>query len=106
MPLLEKLAIPQFVNKLYDITIFQTPHFGQKKGYLQVYRLKVKGSNHDDILYEVFRMFNVGDLIPKDYTARYIQTGDIIFIDEGKSGHHYYRLETGGWKSVNRVHIR
>ncbi|WP_335871687.1 hypothetical protein [Bacillus sp. 2205SS5-2] len=105
MPLLEKLAISQLANKQFDVTIFQTPGFGQRKGYLQVYRLRLKGSNHEQLLYEVFRMFNVGDLMPKDYNARYIQTGDIVFIDEGKSGHHYYRLETGGWKTVNRVHI-
>ena len=90
----------------YDITIFQTPAYGQQTGYKQVYRLYVEGSNHHDAINYVYRIFNINDLMPKDYRARYINTGDILFFDEGRNGHSYYKLCTGGWKKVNRFLIR
>jgi hypothetical protein len=93
-------------EQCYDVTIFQTPQFGQMKGYRQVYRLTVVGEDHDDVLAEVYRMFNVPDLIPKDYTARYMGTGDILLIDEGRNGQFCYRLCPDGWERIHRIHLR
>lgn len=90
----------------FDITIFQTPQFGDEKGYKPVYRLMIPAKNHEDALYQTFRKFNIPDIIPKDYKARYIGTGDIILIDEGKKGQVYYQLQPGGWKKINRIQVR
>jgi YodL-like len=90
----------------YDVTIFQTPVFRQVKGYQQVYRLHVEGMSHSECLYKVFSRFNIPDLIPTDFEGRFIGTGDIIFIDEGRKGQIYYQLKSGGWEKVNRMHVR
>lgn len=90
----------------YDITIFQTPKFGEEKGYEQVYRLNIKASGHNEALQHVFCMFNVSDRVPDDYEARFISTGDILLIDEVKRGQTYYKLLSGGWTKINRVHVR
>ncbi|MDF2791898.1 MAG: hypothetical protein K0S80_5000, partial [Neobacillus sp.] len=26
--------------------------------------------------------------------------------DEGRGGQHYYQLKSGGWQTINRIHIR
>ena len=93
-------------KKEYDVTIFQTPEFRQKKGYKQVYRLNVEGTDHLDCMNSVFVRFNVPDRIPEDFTGRFISTGDILFIDEGREGQYYYQLKPGGWEEVNRIQIR
>ncbi len=93
-------------KQTYDITLFQTPRFGQKKGYQQVYRLTVTASDHNEALSIIYRMFNVFDLLPKDYKARYVSTGDVVFIDEGMKGQAYYKLCPEGWRKINRIHIR
>lgn len=106
------LVIRMFMGKIlkstksYDVTLFQTPQFGQIKGYRQVYRLTVGGEDHDDVLAEVYRMFNVPDLVPKDYRARYVSTGDILLIDEGIYGQFFYRLSSDGWERIHRMHVR
>lgn len=46
----------------YDVTIFQTPNAGEKKGYRPVYRITVSGKNHQDVLDHVFRLFNIAEL--------------------------------------------
>lgn len=89
----------------YDVTIFQTPSYRQKKGYKQVYRLQVEGTSHDDCLNEVFAIFNVFDRMPKDFQGRFISTGDILFIDDGRKGQFYYQLKSGGWERVNRLKV-
>lgn len=106
MALLEKIIHPKYFSKTFDITIFQTPQFGQRKGYQKVYRTSIPAQDKMEALNETFRLFNVPDRMPDDYQARYISTGDIVFIDEGRRGHYYFRLEPGGWKEVNRVIIR
>lgn len=93
-------------KKQYDVTIFQTPMFKQKKGYKQVYRIVVESTGHTECLSDVFKKFNVSDRLPADFEGRYISTGDILYIDEGRRGHRYYRLEPGGWQEINRIHIR
>lgn len=92
-------------KKEYDVTIFQTPIFRQKKGYQQVYRLQVEGMTHDECLDEVFSQFNIPDRMPSDFDGRFIGTGDILFIDEGRKGQYYYQLRPGGWEKINRVHV-
>jgi hypothetical protein len=92
-------------KKEYDVTIFQTPNFRQKKGYQQVYRLQVQGTSHAECLDEVFSWFNITDRLPSDFEGRFIGTGDILFIDEGRKGQYYYQLKSGGWKQVNRIHV-
>jgi hypothetical protein len=93
-------------KKVYDATIFQTPEFRQKKGYRKVYRIAIEGNTHEECLYNIFRTFNVVDCMPDDYEGRFITTGDIIFIDEGRQGQYYYKLEPGGWNPINRIHVR
>jgi hypothetical protein len=92
--------------KEYDVTIFQTPIFREYKGYRQVYRLTVESSNHESCLHETFRLFNVPDIIPPDFNGRFLGTGDILLIDEGLKGQHYYQLKPGGWQKINRIHLR
>jgi hypothetical protein len=93
-------------KKTYDVTIFQTPVFRQKKGYQQVYRLHLEGQSHRECLDEVFSRFNISDLMPSDFEGRFMGTGDIVFIDEGRKGQIYYQLKPGGWEEVNRIHVR
>jgi YodL-like len=92
-------------KKEYDVTIFQTPIFKQKKGFEQVYRLQVEGLSHDECLYEVFSRFNIADRMPADFAGRFIGTGDILFIDEGRKGQFYYQLKPGGWQKINRIQV-
>lgn len=92
--------------QVYDITLFQTPNFGEKKGYQDVYRCFLEGNSHKDIIEKVFQTFNVADRLPTDYDARYLSTGDIILIDEGKKGQTYYKLYSQGWRSINRINVR
>jgi hypothetical protein len=106
MALLEKIIRPKSYTKTFDVTIFQTPDFGQRKGYQKVYRMAVPAENRLEALDQTFRLFNVPDRMPNDYYGRYLTTGDIVFIDEGRRGHYYYRLEPGGWNEVNRMIIR
>jgi hypothetical protein len=96
----------KLLNHSYDVTIFQAPQFLQQKGYKVVYRTTLTGSSHHDVLERAFSLFNVADRIPADYEGTYIRTGDIIMIDEGWFGKHYYQLQTGGWKKINRIHVR
>ncbi|WP_442594173.1 hypothetical protein [Neobacillus sp. D3-1R] len=96
----------KLLNHSYDVTIFQAPQFLQQKGYKPVYRTTLTGSNHQECLEHAFRLFNVADFIPTDYEGTYIRTGDIILIDEGWLGKHYYQLRSGGWTKINRVHVR
>jgi hypothetical protein len=93
-------------KKKYDITLYQTPVFRQKKGYKQVYRLFMEETNHKQCLENIFKIFNVSDLIPDDYSGRYVGTGDIISIDEGKGGQSFYQLQPGGWMKINRIRLR
>ena len=94
------------LKRNYDVTLFQTPKYGQTKGYKQVYRLGLEARNHREVLSTIYRMFNVYDLLPEDYEARYVTTGDIVLIDEGWKGQTYYKLFPGGWQKINRIHIR
>lgn len=89
----------------YDVTIFQTPSYRQRNGYQEVYRLQVEGTSHADCLNEVFAIFNVIDRMPKDFKGRFITTGDILYIDEGRKGQYYYQLRSGGWERVNRLKV-
>lgn len=52
MPLMFQL----FKKKLtsYDVTIFQTPCFGEDKGYEMVYRTEINGRTHEDVLERSF----------------------------------------------------
>ncbi|WP_102348534.1 hypothetical protein [Bacillus sp. Marseille-P3661] len=89
----------------YDVTILQAPSYGQRRGYKAVYRLNILAMSHHEVLESTFRKFNVLDLVPADYDARYIGTGDIILIDEGINGKTYYQLNIGGWTKINRVRV-
>jgi hypothetical protein len=99
-------AITRRANIQYDVTIFQTPKYREYKGYQQVYRTFIRAGNHESCLEETFSLFNVTDRIPSNYKGRFLSTGDIILIDEGRGGQHYYQLKAGGWQPINRIHIR
>ncbi len=87
----------------YDVTIFQTPKQREKKGHQPVYRLNIPAESRDHCLQETFSRFNVMDRIPANYKGRFLSTGDIILIDEGRSGKHYYQLQPGGWFPIKRI---
>lgn len=103
---LKKNPESELDRKAYDVTVFQTPRYGQKRGYRQIYRNLLIGQDHFDVMYEVFRTLNVRELLPKEYSARLMTTGDIVFIDEGRKGHFYYQLQPGGFNPIHRLHIR
>ncbi|WP_042457501.1 YodL domain-containing protein [Neobacillus dielmonensis] len=87
----------------YDVTIFQTPKQREKKGHKQVYRTFVPAVSREHCLRETFSRFNVTDRIPVNYKGRFLSTGDIVLIDEGRSGQYYYQLQPGGWVPINRI---
>ncbi|ALC81323.1 MULTISPECIES: YodL domain-containing protein [Bacillus] len=84
----------------YDITIFQTPDIGEKKGYEPVYQTELDGRSHREVLDTVFSKFNVLDTVPSDYKARFIRTGDIVLISENKKKETYYKLSSMGWREI------
>ena len=90
-------------NILYDITIFQTPRQRENKGHKQVYGTTVQAGSREECLQEAFKRFNVTDRIPVNYKGRFLSTGDIILIDEGRGGQYYYQLKPGGWQPINRI---
>ncbi|WP_342431961.1 YodL domain-containing protein [Neobacillus sp. FSL H8-0543] len=99
-------AITKRASIQYDVTIFQTPKYRDKKGYKQVYRMFIHASTRENCLEETFSRFNVTDRIPANYKGRFLATGDILLIDEGTGGQYYYQLKSGGWQPINRIHIR
>jgi len=93
-------------NLQYDVTIFQTPNYKEHKGYKAVYRTFIPAISRDHCLEETFSTFNVTDRLPATYKGRFLTTGDIILIDEGRGGQYYYQLKSGGWEPINRVQLR
>jgi hypothetical protein len=100
------MQLTKIKQATFDVTIFQTPVFRQRKGYKQVYRLTVEGRSHKECVQNTFRQFNVPDRMPKDFHGRFLSTGDILLIDEGRRGQFYYQLKPGGWVEVNRIMVR
>lgn len=49
-----------------------------------MYRTKIGGRTHLDVLEKAFSTFNVHDTVPSDYNARFMTTGDIVVIDDKK----------------------
>ncbi|MGG1290219.1 YodL domain-containing protein [Bacillus smithii] len=94
-----KMLLPSV--KEYQVTLFQTPHYGETQGYEAVYHLPIRAKNHRAALETVFRIFNVFDLLPPDFSARFVATGDIVQISKG-SNKSFYRLESGGWRKIER----
>jgi hypothetical protein len=90
----------------YDVTIFQTPKHRENVGFKEVCRTCVSANNREQCLQETFSRFNVTDRIPANYKGRFLSTGDIILIDEGRGGQHYYQLKLGGWFPINRIILR
>ena len=87
----------------YDVTIFQTPRYREHKGHKEVFRTMVPASSRKKCLEETFSRFNVTDRIPANYKGRFLSTGDIVLIDEGRGGQHYYQLKPGGRFPINRI---
>jgi hypothetical protein len=96
-------VVPKRACIQYDVTIFQTPKYRENKGHKEVYRTNVLASGREHCLQETFSRFNVTDRIPVNYKGRFLTTGDIILIDEGRGGQHYYQLKPGGWYPINRI---
>jgi hypothetical protein len=92
-------------NNVYDVTIFQTPKYRENKGHKAIYRTTITAADRDLCLQETFSRFNVTDRIPVNYKGRFLSTGDIILIDEGRGGQYYYQLKPGGWIPINRIHL-
>jgi YodL-like len=90
----------------YDVTIFQTPKYREYKGYKVVYRTFIPANSRENCLQETFSRFNVTDRIPENYKGRFLSTGDIVLIDEGRGGQYYYQLKPGGWYQINRILLR
>jgi len=89
----------------YDVTIFQAPKQREKKGHKPVYRTTIPANNREHCLRETFSRFNVSDRIPENYKGRFLTTGDILLIDEGRGGQYYYQLQIGGWFPINRINL-
>ncbi len=106
MALMEKLRIRKSLEKEMDLTLFQTPEYGQEKGYSQVFRTIILSRSHEEALNFLFKKFSVPDLMPNEFNGRFMGTGDIVLIDEYRGGQHYFQLKSGGWKKINRVHLR
>lgn len=87
----------------YDVTIFQTSKQRDKRGHQQVYRLNIPADSREHCLQETFSRFNVTDRIPANYNGRFLSTGDIVMIDEGRGGQYYFQLKPGGWVPINRI---
>ncbi|MBL4985966.1 hypothetical protein [Bacillus safensis] len=87
----------------FHLTIYQTPEYGAASGHQPVYRTKIGGRTHLDVLEKAFSTFNVHDTVPNDYNARFITTGDIVVIDDKKKGKCYYQLSPAGWKRSERL---
>jgi hypothetical protein len=89
----------------YDVTIFQTPRYRENKGHKAVYRTTIPANDRQSCLEETFSRFNVTDRLPVNYKGRFLTTGDIILIDEGRGGQYYYQLKPGGWVPINRLQL-
>jgi hypothetical protein len=89
----------------YDVTIFQTPRYRENKGHKAVYRITIPAADREGCLRETFSRFNVTDRLPVNYKGRFLTTGDIILIDEGRGGQYYYQLKPGGWVPINRIQL-
>ena len=102
------LSLPVFKKKTcaYDVTIFQTPRYGDKMVYRVFYRTALAADNNKDAVEWEFYFFIVPDTVPNDYQARFIATGDVILIDEGRKGKTYYRLNPAGWSKINRLLVQ
>lgn len=99
------LKWPALRKREYEIAIFQTEHPRDQKGYKKVYQGQMNGENHNDVISQVFRNFNIRDLIPKTYQGRTISSGDIVMIVDRYEKKSYYKLQSGGWAEVNRLHV-
>ena len=106
MALMEKLKIQRMTEREMDMTLLQTPIFGDEKGFVQVFRANFSCKSHEEALVKLFKKLNVPDLMPRDYEGRFMGTGDIVLIDECRNGQYYYQLRSGGWKSINRMLVR
>ncbi|WP_040208609.1 YodL domain-containing protein [Neobacillus jeddahensis] len=93
-------------NIPFDVTIFQTPKYREYRGYKEVYRTTIPANSREQCLQETFSRFNVKDRLPLNYNGRFLSTGDIILIDQGRSGQYYYQLKPGGWTPINRIILR
>jgi len=89
----------------YDVTVFQTPKYRENKGHKEVYRIMIPADNRKSCLEETFSRFNVTDRIPSNYKGRFLSTGDIVLIDQGRGGQYYYQLKPGGWIPINRLQL-
>ena len=101
----KKLSWSALRKKDYEVGLFQTEHPRDRKGYRIVYRGIINGEDHFDVVSKVFKMFNIKDLIPKDYQGRTVMSGDIIMIVDHYERKRYYQLQSGGWAEVNRLHV-
>ncbi len=84
----------------FDVTIFQTPNYGMSTGYEEVARLTIYAESKSKAIDKVYQMCNVSDLLPKDYRARFMTTGDVVILDEGWLGKTQYKLCADGWRKM------
>ncbi|QPC46607.1 YodL domain-containing protein [Mangrovibacillus cuniculi] len=89
----------------FDVTVFQSPRYGVRSDYRQVYRGVMTSSSSEDVLETIYRRLNVKDTLPSKYNGRYINLGDIVFIDKGLEGHEYYQLQHEGWEKIPRLRL-
>ncbi|WP_170007113.1 hypothetical protein [Bacillus fonticola] len=89
----------------FQLTLFQTPRYGLKRGYKIVFRQSFQGKTHEDVMYQLFQLLNVRERMPEDYSARFVGTGDIVSVERGSHSPIYYELKPGGWKEVRRLRV-
>ena len=85
--------------KPYETALSYDPDFlhNWKKYYVKVYEAEYKGSKvkTEDVLEDLFDIFNVDSRIPDDYEGTYMHVSNIIVLD----GVPYY-CDSIGWKEV------
>lgn len=89
----------------FDVTVFQSPRYGVRSNYRQVFRGVIRSSSSENVLETIYRRLNVKDTLPSSYSGRYVNLGDIVFIDRGLDGHEYYQLQHEGWEVIPRLRL-
>lgn len=73
---------------------FAEGHGFDLKDYEVVYQGEIEGESRDEMLEELFEVFNINH--PEDYDGRCLSVSDVV-----KLGDDYYYCDSIGWKKLN-----
>lgn len=79
--------------------IFMRYSFAESRGfdlkdYEAVYKGEIEGESPDEMLEELFEIFNINH--PEDYNGHSLSVSDVV-----KLGDDYYYCDSIGWKKLN-----